>query len=94
MVLKEYVVVPDTLLKKPKELKKYFDISYDYVKTLKAKPTKEPKWSISKTGPTVHLLSVAFPRAWVASSGTSFCVCDQNCSFYFALHFGPFCIHV
>ena len=43
VVLKEYVVVPDTILKKPKELKKYFDISYDYVKTLKAKPTKNAK---------------------------------------------------
>lgn len=43
VVLKEYVVVPDALLKKPKELKKYFDISYDYVKTLKAKPTSKTK---------------------------------------------------
>lgn len=41
VVLKEYVIVPDALLKKPKELKKYFDISYNYVKTLKPKPTKK-----------------------------------------------------
>ena len=43
VILKEYVVVPDSLLAKPKELKKYFDISYDYVKTLKAKPTTKKK---------------------------------------------------
>jgi hypothetical protein len=43
VVLKEYVVVPDSLLTKPKELKKYFDISYSYVKTLKPKPTKKSK---------------------------------------------------
>jgi len=38
---KEYAVVPDSLFKKTSELKKYLDISYDYVKTLKAKPTKK-----------------------------------------------------
>ena len=40
---KEYAVVPDSLLKKTNELKKYLDISYDYVKTLKPKSTKKPK---------------------------------------------------
>ncbi|MBC8172953.1 MAG: hypothetical protein H7X71_03510 [Chitinophagales bacterium] len=40
-VLKEYVTVPDNLLKNTKELKKYLDISYAYVKTLKPKPTKK-----------------------------------------------------
>ena len=43
MVMKEYAVVPDALLKKTKELKKYFDISYEYVKTLKPKATKRSK---------------------------------------------------
>src|SRR5215467_13605952 len=38
-VLKEYVEVPDALLKKTRELKKYFDISYAYVGALKPKPT-------------------------------------------------------
>jgi len=38
---KEYAVVPDELFKKTKELKKYFDISYDYVKKMKPKPTKK-----------------------------------------------------
>jgi len=38
-VLAEYVEVPDSLLKKTKELKKYFDISYAYVGSLKPKPT-------------------------------------------------------
>jgi hypothetical protein len=37
VVLKEYVLVPLSLLKKTKELKKYFDLSYEYVQTLKPK---------------------------------------------------------
>ena len=41
VVMKEYAVVPDALLKKTSELKKYFDISYEYVKTLKPKATKK-----------------------------------------------------
>jgi TfoX/Sxy family transcriptional regulator of competence genes len=40
-VLKEYVEVPDALLKKTQELKKYFDLSYGYVASLKPKPTKK-----------------------------------------------------
>ena len=40
-VMKEYVVIPDDLLKKTDELKKYFDISYEYVSSLKPKPTKK-----------------------------------------------------
>jgi hypothetical protein len=40
-IMKEYVVVPDDLLKKTDELKKYFDISYEYVSSLKPKPTKK-----------------------------------------------------
>lgn len=39
-VMKEYVAVPDSLLKKTKELQPYLAISYDYVKTLKPKATK------------------------------------------------------
>jgi TfoX/Sxy family transcriptional regulator of competence genes len=38
-VMKEYVSVPDSLLKKTAELKKYFSLSVKYVKSLKAKPT-------------------------------------------------------
>lgn len=41
MVMKEYVTVPDGLLKKTKELQTYLDDSYEYAKTLKAKPTKK-----------------------------------------------------
>jgi TfoX/Sxy family transcriptional regulator of competence genes len=41
IVQKEYAVVPDDLLKKTKELQKYFDKSYAYVKSLKPKPTKK-----------------------------------------------------
>jgi hypothetical protein len=43
IVMKEYAVVPDALLKKTSELKKYIDISYAYVKTLRPKPTKKSK---------------------------------------------------
>lgn len=40
-VMKEYVAVPDALLKNTKELQKYLDLSYEYAKTLKPKPTKK-----------------------------------------------------
>jgi len=39
-VMTEYVAVPDMLLKKTTELERYFEISYEYAKTLKPKPTK------------------------------------------------------
>lgn len=42
-VMKEYVAVPDELLKKTAELKKYFDLSYKYANTLKPKPTTKKK---------------------------------------------------
>jgi len=41
VVQKEYVEVPDTLLAKTAELKKYFDASYVYVSSLKPKPSKK-----------------------------------------------------
>jgi hypothetical protein len=41
IVQKEYVVVPDSLLKKTKELKPYFDLSYAYVSSMKPKPSKK-----------------------------------------------------
>ena len=40
-VMQEFVAVPDGLLPKTKELAKYLDLSYEYVKTLKPKPTKK-----------------------------------------------------
>ncbi len=40
-VMKEYVTVPDAVLKNTKELKKYLEFSYEYAKTLKPKPTGE-----------------------------------------------------
>lgn len=43
IVMKEYVSIPDEVIKKPKELKKYFDQSWAYVQTLKAKPTTKAK---------------------------------------------------
>ena len=39
-VMKEYVKIPDKLLKNTAELKQYLDLSYKYIKTLKPKPTK------------------------------------------------------
>lgn len=41
VVQKEYVSVPDALLHKTQELKKFFAASYAYVATLKPKPTKK-----------------------------------------------------
>ena len=43
IVQKEYVTVPDGLLKKTNELKQYFDISYKYVSALKPKATVKSK---------------------------------------------------
>lgn len=42
-VMKEYVAVPESLLENTKELKKYLDLSYEYAKTLKAKPATKKK---------------------------------------------------
>lgn len=42
-VMKEYVTVPDDLLENTDELKPYLDLSYEYIKTLKPKPTKKKK---------------------------------------------------
>ncbi|HEX4850141.1 MAG TPA: hypothetical protein VFV08_05000 [Puia sp.] len=48
MVMKEYVVVPDDMLKQKVKLKKYFEDSYEYVSALKPKPTK--KGTAKKSG--------------------------------------------
>ncbi len=42
-VMKEYVLVPDSLLSKTNELRKYLEMSYEYAKTLKPKPTTRTK---------------------------------------------------
>ena len=39
-VMKEYVVIPNELLQNTGDLKEYFDLSYEYVGSLKPKPTK------------------------------------------------------
>ncbi len=39
--MKEYVTVPDKLLLNTEELAPYLNISYEYIKTLKPKPTKK-----------------------------------------------------
>src|SRR5579862_4337972 len=43
VVQPEYVEVPDALLAKTSELKKYFDASFQYVSSLKPKPTTKKK---------------------------------------------------
>jgi len=48
-VMKEYVLIPDQLLNSMKELKKYFDLSYAYAKTLKSKPTSKTKAAKKKS---------------------------------------------
>ena len=40
-VMKEYVTVPDALLGRTKELQKYLGFSHEYVKSLKAKPSRK-----------------------------------------------------
>lgn len=40
-IMREYVTVPDDLLENTAELKKYFDISYTYTKSLDPKPTSK-----------------------------------------------------
>jgi hypothetical protein len=42
-VMKEYVTVPDALLKNTKALQPYFQMSVDYIRTLKPKPTTKKK---------------------------------------------------
>jgi TfoX/Sxy family transcriptional regulator of competence genes len=42
-IMKEYVTVPDDLLENTEELKAYLELSYEYIKTLKPKPTKKKK---------------------------------------------------
>lgn len=47
-VMPEYVVVPDALLSKTRELKRFFDVSYAYVGTLAPKPTTRKKQAAPK----------------------------------------------
>lgn len=42
-VMKEYVEVPPALFKKTGVLKKYLEMSYDYIESLKPKPTTRKK---------------------------------------------------
>jgi TfoX/Sxy family transcriptional regulator of competence genes len=42
-IMKEYVTLPDELLMNTAELQPYLEISYEYIKTLKPKPTKKKK---------------------------------------------------
>lgn len=43
IIMKEYVTVPDALLKDTRKMKKYFEMSYEYAKTLKDKPSTSNK---------------------------------------------------
>lgn len=40
-IMREYVTVPNELLENTEDLKKYLEISFEYIKTLKPKPTKK-----------------------------------------------------
>ena len=40
-VMKEYVIVPEELLEQTDKLKEYFDISFEYIGSLKPKPSKK-----------------------------------------------------
>ena len=40
-VMKEYVTVPDRLLRNTNELRKYLDLSYEFISTLRPKPTRK-----------------------------------------------------
>lgn len=40
-IMKEYVTVPDEMLENTEELAAYLNLSYEYVKSLKPKPTKK-----------------------------------------------------
>ena len=42
-VMKEYVTVPDALLRNTKELQKYMTVSYEYAKTLKPKASRKKR---------------------------------------------------
>jgi hypothetical protein len=43
VVMKEYVKVPDSLLAKTRELRNYLEMSYQYIETLKPKPSKKKR---------------------------------------------------
>jgi hypothetical protein len=43
VIMKEYVKVPESLLKNTKALQPYFLMSYEYIKTFKPKPTARKK---------------------------------------------------
>ena len=43
VVQPEHVEVPDALLSSTREVKKFFDCSYDWVRSLKPKPTTKKK---------------------------------------------------
>ena len=46
--MKEYVEVPDALLRKTQELKPFFDLSYSHVRSLKPKLTTQKKSAAKK----------------------------------------------
>jgi hypothetical protein len=48
VVQREYVTVPDELLKKTQELQKYFELSCKYVRTLKPKPSKKKTGKLTR----------------------------------------------
>ena len=67
VLLKEYVQVPDDLLRNTVELKQHLDQSYAYVSGLKPKPSKRPV----KTGRTAKAAKTGKPRKRATSKKTS-----------------------
>jgi TfoX/Sxy family transcriptional regulator of competence genes len=49
VVMKEYVAVPDDLLADARTMRAYFAVSYEYAKTLRAKPTTRKKAAAKKS---------------------------------------------
>ena len=47
-VMREYVAIPDALLEDTATLEPYLSMSYDYVSSLKPKPTTKPKKKAKK----------------------------------------------
>jgi hypothetical protein len=61
IVQREFVIVPESLLAKTKELKRHFDAGYAWVASLKPKPTTRPK-------PAAGTAAATKPRRAVAAS--------------------------
>jgi len=71
-VMKEYVTVPDSLLKNTKELSKYLELSYAHIGTLKPKPTK-------KKSRTSHNRPIDNLRSWASQARKTVARLSADC---------------